>query len=218
MKYFPLYGYLILFLLMGATGCRFDNTSPIGDSPTVQNTTESSQSGIEIPWEKLNLPLDEALSRVTKKTFWMKISPKDSPVSPEKFTGYHTGVDFEIFSNEADTDVVIRWICSGPLVLKKWATGYGGVAVQKCTIENEEVTIVYGHLKYESISTLINTEIKTWEKIGILGKWYTTETDGERKHLHLDIHKGSGINIAGYTSTSAGLASWIDPMKYLKSK
>ena len=62
----------------------------------------------------------------------------------------------------------------------------------------------------------VNTFIQSGEQIGILGKGYSDETDGERKHLHLDIHKGSSINIAGYTPTSAGLASWIDPMKYLQ--
>ncbi len=204
--------HFLIFLIVVITSCTPSDSLPPRDTP-VKWVPIVQDKNIPISQDKLpssgtlSLPLEDALSRVTKKTFWMKISPKDSPVSPEKFTWYHTGVDFETFSNEADTDIVIRWICSGSLVLKKWATGYGGVAVQKCTIEDQEVTVVYGHLKYESITTSIGTLVDSWEQIGILGKWYSTETDGERKHLHLDIHKGSGINISGYTSTSARLTS-----------
>ncbi|NTU99252.1 hypothetical protein HGA64_04600 [Candidatus Falkowbacteria bacterium] len=43
-------------------------------------------------------PISDALSRVTKKPFGIKVSPKNSSVSPERFTGYHTGVDFETTS------------------------------------------------------------------------------------------------------------------------
>ncbi|MCL5774898.1 MAG: hypothetical protein M1333_01655, partial [Patescibacteria group bacterium] len=52
-------------------------------------------------------PLDKALERVTKKPFGIKISPQNSPVSPERFSGFHTGVDFETFPDEQDTGVSV---------------------------------------------------------------------------------------------------------------
>src|SRR3989344_2738795 len=97
-------------------------------------------------------PIDRVLKRVTKKPFGIKISPKDSPVSPERFSGYHTGVDFETFSDEQKKDIPIFAVCPGKLVLKKYASGYGGVAAQSCQIENQDVTVVYGHLRLSSIS------------------------------------------------------------------
>src|SRR5438105_13240780 len=41
-----------------------------------------------------DIPLENAQTRVTKKFFGTKVSPGNSPVTPERFSGYHTGVDF----------------------------------------------------------------------------------------------------------------------------
>jgi len=155
-------------------------------------------------------PISQALERVTKKPFGIKISPTDSPVSPERFSGYHTGVDFETFVSEQGFDVPIYAICSGPLVLKKSASGYGGVAVQQCQINNEDVTVIYGHLKLSSISTGLNQNLEAGGRLGILGKGFSAETDGERKHLHLGIHKGKDINLLGYVQKPEELSQWLD--------
>jgi hypothetical protein len=55
-------------------------------------------------------------------------------------------------------------------LLKKWATGYGGVVAQRCQLDKKTVTVVYGHLKLASISASINAELQTGDIIGILGK------------------------------------------------
>src|SRR4030042_789723 len=73
--------------------------------------------------------------------------PQNSPVSPEKFKGYHTGSDFEIFPEELGVDVSVKAVCAGKLLLKEYATGYGGVAVQSCALDNNPITVIYGHLK-----------------------------------------------------------------------
>ncbi|MDD5290486.1 MAG: M23 family metallopeptidase, partial [Patescibacteria group bacterium] len=134
---------------------------------------------------------------------------------PEKFSGYHTGVDLETTPAEQNIDVPIFAVCSGQLLLKEWASGYGGVAVQKCEINNQTVTVIYGHLKLASIQTKINQELAAGEQIGVLGQGYSTETDGERKHLHLGIHLGATINILGYVQKESELSQWLDPAKYL---
>jgi murein DD-endopeptidase MepM/ murein hydrolase activator NlpD len=196
-------------------------TNPITDKPATETKTDNVASDTistpaETKIEKIAEPIDNALTRVTKKPFGIKISPKNSPVSPEKFAGYHTGADFETLTEEQDSDVQIYAICAGPLDLKKYATGYGGVAVQKCKIDNSDVTVIYGHLKLDSISATIGQNLNPGELIGLLGKGYSTETDGERKHLHLGIHKGTAINILGYVQVQSQLSNWIDAMTLLK--
>lgn len=148
------------------------------------------------------LPLNAALKRVTKKPFSLYVSPDHSPVTPERFTGYHTGVDFEILPGEENKDIAVSAICAGKLLLKKSASGYGGVVVESCKLNNQNITIIYGHLKLSSINLKVNQTIAVGEKIGILGKGYSNETSGERKHLHLGIHKGVAVRACRLSATS----------------
>lgn len=186
------------------------NTISLNTNQDITKNPSPSSSSL------LDAPIDRSQDRVTKKPFGIYITPNNSPISPEKFTGYHTGVDFETFPDEQDKDVPIYTICSGPLLVKKDASGYGGVVVQKCELQNQAITVIYGHLKLASISANVGQELSAKSKIGILGKGYSTETDGERKHLHLGIHKGSAVNILGYVQSQAELNNWIDIKKYLK--
>ena len=163
-----------------------------------------------------NQPLSEALSRVTKKPFGIYVSPNNSPVNPEKFTGYHTGVDFEIFPGEENKDVSVFAICSGKLLVKEFGRGYGGMLVQACDINSQPAAVVYGHLKLTSIKAAVEDYLNAGDVLGILGKGYTIETDYERKHLHLGIHKGSGIDTRDYVATASELNDWINPLSVLK--
>jgi hypothetical protein len=164
---------------------------------------------------KLQAPLDQAAGRITKKPFGIFITPKTSPVQPERFQGFHAGADFETFPAEADSDVVVYAVCEGKLLEKRTASGYGGVVVQACQLEGKPITVVYGHLKSESVTSKIGENLKSGDKLGILGKGYSQETDGERKHLHLGFHKGSKVSILGYVQSKNLLDSWIDPCKYV---
>ncbi len=166
----------------------------------------------------LDFPLANALARVTKKPFAIFITPATSPVQPERFRGYHTGTDFETFPGEQGIDVPVSAICDGTLVMKKWATGYGGVAVERCTIDGQPVTVVYGHLKLASVTPKVGDAMKAGQTFAVLGKGFSTETDGERKHLHLGIHKGTTIDILGYVQKKSDLSQWIDPMTVLQAK
>ncbi len=161
-------------------------------------------------------PIGRAKERVTKKPFGIKVSPNNSPVQPEKFSGYHTGVDFETFPEEQNIDVPIYAICDGQLVLKKIATGYGGVVVERCDFNGQPITVIYGHLRFTSIMTTVGSTIKKGGKLAVLGTGYSTETSGERKHLHLGIHKGSTISILGYVQSPSQLSAWINFADYLR--
>ncbi|EKD58394.1 MAG: hypothetical protein ACD_56C00141G0024 [uncultured bacterium] len=171
-----------------------------------------------VDFSSLTSPLNKADERVTKKKFGTYVTPKNSPVQPEKFQGFHAGVDFEIFPGEEDIDVFVSAICSGRLLAKRTASGYGGVAVQSCDLGGKPVTVVYGHLELESIRHEVSNVLNAGDKLGFLGKGYSSQTDGERKHLHLGIHRGKTINILGYVNSRELLSDWIDPCLYFCKK
>lgn len=163
----------------------------------------------------IGVPLDRAKERVTKKPFGIRIDQATSPVQPERFSGYHTGVDFETFASEAMTDVPVRAICSGEVLAKRRASGYGGVLVTSCTLDGQEVTVTYGHLRLTSIARVVGERVESGDQIGVLGTGGSSETDGERKHLHLSIHRGVAPNILGYASDRDDLSRWLDPCLFV---
>jgi len=167
------------------------------------------------PAASFSPPITDWQNRVTKKPFGIYITSQNSPVQPERFSGYHTGVDFETFSDEANVDVPIYAFCDGKILVKEYASGYGGVLVQSCVVENQPVTIIYGHLRLSSINKKVDDSLIKGETIGVLGTGYSTETNGERKHLHFGIHKGTTINILGYVQKKEALNNWLDPMNLL---
>lgn len=163
-------------------------------------------------------PIQKAEERVTKKPFGILIAKETSPVQPERFAGYHTGTDFEIFPKELNIPVSITAICDGTLQSRTRTNGYGGVAVQSCIHDDRPITIIYGHLKLESITIRPGDSIRQGDLIGNLGDDKSSETDGERKHLHLGIHRGSTANLRGYVSRQSELAGWIDPLSLFSSE
>jgi len=156
-------------------------------------------------------PMDRLCGRMTKKPFGIYISPSTSPVKPERFSGYHTGTDFEIFDDEKDQDVRVDALWDGKVIEKRTATGYGGVVVLSCVLQEQPVTVVYGHLRIGSVLAKVGDRMKEGNKIGFLGNAFSAETDGERKHLHLSIHIGTDVNIRGYVQSKNELKDWIDP-------
>lgn len=178
------------------------------NSATINDTAKNSNA-------KFVSPISRAGERVTKKPFGIFITKQNSPVQPERFSGYHTGTDFETFPDEQNSDVPIFAITDGRILLKKSASGYGGVLVESGMIDNQPVTIIYGHLNLASINKKTGDTLSAGEQIGILGKGFSSETDGERKHLHLGIHRGSPVNIVGYVAKKSDLGGWVDPLSVL---
>lgn len=158
-----------------------------------------------------DIPLDRASERVTKKPFGLYVDRDNSPVQPERFRGYHTGTDFEVRDGEVDSDVEVRVICDGVVRMRDHVSGYGGVVVQECGLNDGDVTVIYGHLDLATVSNGIGTQLSRGDVVGALGAGESRETDGERKHLHLGIHKGKEINLKGYVARQSDLAQWIDP-------
>jgi len=154
--------------------------------------------------------LDRPSERITKKPFGIYITPATSPVQPERFSGYHTGADFEILAGEESVAVTVKAFCSGQVIYKQRVSGYGGVLIQQCTVDNQTATVLYGHLKLASIEVGVGGQLVAGEAIGELGQAGSYDTDGERKHLHFGIHRGSTVNVRGYVNRQNDLDQWIN--------
>ena len=149
-------------------------------------------------------PIAQFRERINKKSFGVYISPQDSPVQPERFKGFHTGVDVEY--EDIENDVPVFAVCDGEIVLSKWVSGYGGTLILKCG----ENYYIYGHLNVDSI--VKKTKILKGEDIANLGKGNTIETDYERKHLHFSINKNSA-DLRGYVQNEDELDDWENPLE-----
>jgi hypothetical protein len=113
-------------------------------------------------------------------------------------------------SGEENREVVVKAICDGKVIFKNHVNGYGGVIIESCTIDKQAVTVLYGHIALAKSPAVANQEYKAADAIAVLGQGYSTETDGERKHLHLGIHKGLAIDYRGYVQNKSQLTGWID--------
>ncbi|MBU1166933.1 M23 family metallopeptidase [Patescibacteria group bacterium] len=154
-------------------------------------------------------PIADFKTRITKKPFGIFITPQNSPIQPERFSGYHTGVDVEY----ADTneEVPVMAITDGEVFYSDWVSGYGGVMVIRHDINNQDYLVLYGHLDPGSLLG-VNTQVLAGEHVAILGEGESRETDGERKHLHLAIYNDSDLNLKGYVRNETDLRAWTDPL------
>lgn len=167
----------------------------------------------------INNPLENAQNRITKKPFGIKVSPQNSPVQPERFSGFHTGADFEVTPEEINKEMVVKSICDGQILAVQRVTGYGGVIVESCIINNQPATVLYGHLNLAGdVKVSIGDKVTQGQAIGVLGNDKSYQTDGERKHLHLSIHKGTNIDYRGYVQNPSELDSFLDPAQVLGIK
>ena len=66
---------------------------PIMESYPRQCKTPDGRTFTEIIPPTEPEPIGQTEERITKKPFGIKISPENSPISPERFSGYHTGID-----------------------------------------------------------------------------------------------------------------------------
>lgn len=219
---------IILSVLAGVfvlSGCTLQANPPVNGAIANQsagaNTNEQvvsmneAASNTALAVKDFVAPISNAISRITKKPFGLYVTPKNSPVQPEKFSGYHTGVDFETMLDESNTDVRITAACEGSVRVRHWVNGYGGVLIQDCTIGGQTVTVLYGHLNISTITVKVGDKLQQGDFIGNLGKGGSPETDGERKHLHLGIHIGATVDYKGYVSTQDQLSAWLDAEKLL---
>lgn len=159
-------------------------------------------------------PIANFPSRVTKKPFGIFITPKTSPIQPERFRGYHTGADAETTTAEKKKDIPVYAVANGMVVYRNWVNGYGGVVILRISINGQTYTVLYGHIRLSSVKVKVGQTVKAGTQLAVLGARFSTETNGERKHLHFSVHKGSAIVLLGYTQTKAALSGWVDPLSF----
>lgn len=162
-------------------------------------------------------PLVRAGDRPTALRFGMHVTPdpEQNPIDPpERFAGFHAALDYETFDGEADSDVVVYAICSGEVLFSGFAEGYGGLITQRCTFSGESVTVLYGHLDGDRLAEK-ESILSAGDSLGFLAAAHSHWSDGNRKHLHLGIHRGEVADVRGYVQTEEELADFIDPRQVL---
>jgi len=183
-----------------------DSTKPTesNQNPATQQTTATMTPTTP----ELVEPIAEFKERITLKPFGIYITPENSPVQPERFTGYHTAVDVEY--TDTNEDVPVFAISDGEVVLSRTVSGYGGVTIIRHEIKGEDFDVMYAHLDPDSLPTAGDTVV-AGEQVGILGEGNTAETDFERKHLHFGMQPVGKLDLRGYVQTESELENWYDP-------
>ncbi len=181
-------------------------TAPVDENDGI-NPDETVEDALVVA------PIDGFSDRITKKPYGIFITPDTSPVQPEKFVGYHTGVDAEY--EDVDGDIPVYAVSHGVVERSGIATGYGGYLVVLHKIGEDNTRVIYGHLDPQSLPA-VDLEVEAGDQIGILGEGGTSETDGERKHLHLGMLKPGNESLAGYVGDEGDLQEWYDPMSFFE--
>lgn len=163
-------------------------------------------------------PMEHATNRPTPLHFGVQVTPDPAtnPIDPpERFSGYHAAVDYEVSAEELDAPVPVYAICRGKVVYSGFAEGYGGLLIQRCTLDGQPISVIYGHLSRNGLIEDGET-LGSGEQLGYLADARSKDSDGNRKHLHLGIHKGRALDMRGYVQTEEELAEYIDPATVLQ--
>jgi hypothetical protein len=163
--------------------------------------------------QQIQEPILDFKNRITKKYFGTFITPQKSPVSPERFLGYHTGVDVEY--GDVTTDVQVKAVTKGQIIYSGYINGYGGFIAEKIKYQNQDLIIIYGHLRPRSLIKN-KTIVYIGDTLGVLGAGYSQETNGERRHLHLAVLKGAKLDFRGYVQNQSNLSLWLNPLDLYK--
>lgn len=200
---------LILSLLALFSGPKNVTLPPTVSSPTPSPTVSA----------KYSYPISNFDQRITAKSFGQYITAADSRKFPcgAPFVGYHTGDDLETIPDEANTAVPVYSIADGRIISVGQVAGYGGLIVASYTLGTEPVTAYYGHINLTKAMVKANESVRVGQQLAVLGQGCSTQTDGERKHLHFALHKGTAIDYRGYVSSKEELSAWLDPAAELRS-
>jgi len=181
--------FLAIFILSGCS------TSP--PMSTFGDLTEESPSSV-------TLPVDEYEARRSFKGFGEYID--------DRFVGYHVADDIEF--TDADEAVPVYAIADGTVVYANWVSGYGGLLILEHVIDGVIYQALYGHVDPASLTQKIGESVLMGQQVAVLGDESLQETDGERKHLHFGLHKGTERRFQGYEASSEEVEYWINPSAF----
>ena len=201
MKKITLTIFVIFILVTGFFLLRPKNNPEIRNQVTSENIIPEVKEKSEYV-----LPVKNFKEGITKKPFGIYITPKNSPVAPEKFQGFYTGVDIEETQGEI---IPVLAIADGEVIYSGWVVGYGGVLGLKI----DKYLVLYGHLNADTIPK-VGTKVVRGQQLGYLGKGNTKETDFERQHLHFGILKSGRFDLRGYVQSQNDLENWLNPANF----
>ncbi len=181
-------------------------------SPTVTLTMTSPQAATFYP-------ITNYASRITNRWYGKLITAADSKslACGQPYQGYHTGDDLEVTKTELNQPVPVFAIARGTVLSAGPVSGYGGLIVIEHNLGNQTVTAYYGHINLSQTTVTQGQTVQAGQQITVLGDNCSSQTGGERKHLHFAIHQGSAVDVRGYVPNQATLANWLNPKENLAS-
>jgi hypothetical protein len=175
---------------------------------------DDSQSDIpvitmqELPGpSELFYPVDRYSERLTFKEFGQEVH--------DRFNGFHTGDDLEIFEDELEVEIPVYAVADGNVVYKNWISGYGGVIILEHNFQGQLLQSLYGHIDLNQTSLRLGESVTAGTLISYLGDHESRETDQERKHLHFSLYSGTTLRLNGYTPKTRDLVNWVNPSEFL---
>lgn len=185
----------------------------INNNDIISQKSVSKNNDLDSKPGEFTEPIADFTTRITKKPFGKYITPNDSPVQPERFSGYHTGVDIEY--DDILTNVPVFALTDSKIEQVSYVSGYGGVVILSFNYNNKKTYAIYGHLRLSSV--VQNNLVKKGEQFALLGTSYSPETDNERRHLHFGILKKNTVDLKGYVPALEELNSgWYNPLDIIK--
>lgn len=168
-----------------------------GCGPAEAPSTDSPASSVE---PAMVFPVEEYASRRTSKTFGEYIQ--------DKFRGYHVADDVEFTDMTEEVPVVA--ITEGTVEEVEWVSGYGGFI----RVKHPTVNALYAHIDLESAGVEEGDTVQAGQFLANLGDHESSETDGERKHLHFGLYRGSERRINGYEASAEAVSTWLNPQDF----
>ena len=195
---------LAIIVALFASGVWSNNSSDL-DSPA-GNFPSSLIRSLDLDLSPqieptLVFPVDEYVERRTYKGFGEYFS--------DRFVGYHAGEDAEYVDDASDVPVYA--ISEGVIRQQRSVSGYGGLIVVEHAIDGKQITALYGHIDLNSTRFSVGDDVEMGNVLGYLGDHESTETDGERKHLHFGLYEGYDGRINGYESNEVSVLNWLNP-------
>jgi murein DD-endopeptidase MepM/ murein hydrolase activator NlpD len=192
-------------------------TAPVQIQNNAQSGSTTQGSAVLVP------PIGRFNERASKNFFgsYYSFSNKqnlDTSVCKQAtaYTGYHTGVDLEIFSSELNSEVPVDAVADGIVRQIGSVSGYGGLIVIDHLINSQTYTAYYGHVDITISNLKTGDKVKVGQRITNLAPECSSKNGFNRKHLHFGLHKESTIVVSGYVATTSKLSNWVDPMTIIK--
>jgi len=202
------------------------NSTSIPTTPTQTPSvpTVPTPNLVANPAPTLVYPISNFSSRATTNLFDTYYPPGGSSSTDRQvcsnatyYSGYHTAVDLETTTAEANQNVPIFAIAAGTVKQVSAVSGYGGLIVVQYNLGGADYTAYYGHIDLFSVKVKSGENVSVGETLASLGTVCSSANGNIRKHLHFGLYKGTSIVVSGYVATKSELANWADPTALLEN-